>query len=229
MKKNIIKTSIIITIILLVIISIVIKPKFLKEFKDYCINIFNTVIVRTSKEYKNLKNADTSKKYFKNEKNIKIPILLYHQISIEKSQRDNYYMCTTAKKFEEQILGLKQLGYTFITYEELIKYNNNELALPEYVVLISFDDGYLDNYENAFPIIKKYNIPISIFVIDNGVGENGYFSWAQAREMEASGLVHIYTHGKVHIPYGDESSDIIEEYISYAHSHLEEELRSYYF
>ena len=40
-------------------------------------------------------------------------------------------MCTTAKKFEEQILGLKQLGYTFITYEELIKYNNNELLMMD--------------------------------------------------------------------------------------------------
>lgn len=66
-------------------------------------------------------------------------------------------------------------------------------------------------------------------MIDNCVGTPGYFSWKQAREMEASGLVHIYTHGKTHIPYGDQSAEIVKEYISYAHSHLEEELRSYCF
>lgn len=225
MKKKVIILSTILAILLALCICLLLfKPRFIKEFKDILVNTKNTITVKNSQEYKALKTADKSKKYFKNEKNIKIPILLYHQIPINKSNRENYYMCTTAEQFEKQITGLKDLGYTFITYEDLIKYNNNEIALPEYVVLLSFDDGYLDNYENAFPIIKKYNIPISIFVIDNCVGANGYFSWEQAKEMEKSGLVHIYTHGKVHIPYGNESAEIVSDYIPYAHSHLENEL-----
>ena len=56
------------------------------------------------------------------------------------------------------------------------------------------------------------------------LGVLGYFSWDQAKDMENSGLVSIHTHGKLHIPYGDESAEVIEEYITYAHSHLEEEL-----
>ncbi len=226
-KRFFIITLILIAIVLSTITLLAVRPRFVKEFRDTLLNTYNTFSVRNSKQYKALKETNSSQKYFKNEKNIKIPILLYHQIPIERSSRENYYMCTTAKQFEKQVLGLKNLGYTFITYEDLIKYNNNELALPEYVVLLSFDDGYLDNYENAFPIIQKYDIPINIFVIDNCVGTPGYFSWEQAREMEASGLVHIYTHGKAHIPYGNESAEVVSDYISYAHSHLEEELRSY--
>ena len=225
MKKKLIILSVILVILVLSIISIfVIKPPFLGYFKDTLLNCKNTIIVKNSEQYKALKSADKSKKYFKNEKNIKIPILLYHQTPIEKSERKDYYLCTTAKQFEKQIVGLKDLGYTFITYDDLIKYNNNELALPEYVVLITFDDGYLNNYENAYPIAKKHNIPITIFVIDDCVGTTGYFSWEQAREMENSGLVSIHTHGKTHIPYGNESAEIVKNYITYAHSHLEEEL-----
>lgn len=200
------------------------KPDFLKDFRDELVNFKTTITVKKSQEYQNFKKADKSKKYYKNEKNIKIPILLYHQITTEKSNRNDYYLCTTSKQFEKQISGLQNLGYTFITYDDLIKYNNNELALPEYVAIITFDDGYLNNFENAYPIIQKYNIPINIFVIDNCVGSDGYFSWEQARTMEQSGLVHIYSHGKTHIPYGEESAEIVKEYISYAHSNLENEL-----
>ena len=223
-KKLLILISIFILSIILCVILLITKPTFIREFKDILVNTKNTIVVKNSKEYKNLKTADKSKKYYKNEKNIKIPILLYHHVPSEKSERSEYYLNTSVNQFEKHISGLKDLGYTFITYEDLFKYYNNEIPLPEYVVLISFDDGYLDNYENAFPIIKKYNVPINVFVIDNGVGAPGYFSWEQAREMENSGLVHIYTHGKTHIPYGDESADLVKDYISYAHTHLEEEL-----
>lgn len=226
-KRIIISTLIFLLIVILFIIGMVLlktRPPFLGEIKDLVVNTKNSIIVKTSKEYKNLKKSDKSKKYYKNEKDIKIPILLYHKIPTEKSERKEYYMNTTSTQFEKQISGLKDLGYTFITYDDLIKYNNNELALPEYVVLITFDDGYLDNYENAFPIIKRLNIPVTMFVIDNCVGAPGYFSWEQAKEMEDSGLVTIYTHGKTHIPYGNESAEVVNDYISYAHSNLEQQL-----
>ena len=224
-KKIIIILTILITLSAIISCFLLIKkPDFLKDFRDDLVNIKNTISVRNSQEYKNLKTADKSKKYYRSEKNIKIPILLYHQITNEKSNRNDYYLCTTSKQFEKQISGLKNIGYTFITYDDLIKYYNNELALPEYVAIITFDDGYLNNYENAYPVAQKYNIPINIFVIDNCVGSDGYFSWDQAREMEKSDLVNIYSHGKTHIPYGEESAEIVKEYISYAHTHLESEL-----
>lgn len=227
MKKKIILTSIIVLLIAIsAFAAFLIKTRapILGELKDFAVNSKNSLIVKNSKAYKELKKADKTKKYYKNEKNIKIPILLYHNIPIGKSARSEYYMSTTQKQFEKQISGLKELGYTFITYDDLIKYYNNELALPEYVVLITFDDGYLDNYENAFPIIKKYNIPATMFVIDSCVGAPGYFSWEQAKEMEASGLVSIHTHGKNHIPYGNESAETTANDVSYAHSNIESQL-----
>lgn len=226
MKRKTIIATLVMAMLAIVLSSILLitKPPFLGDCKDILVNTRNKIIVKNSEEYKHLISADTSKKYFKNEKDIKIPILLYHHITTGKSDRKDFYMCTTTEQFKKQISGLQKLGYTFITYDDLIKYNNNELALPEYVVLITFDDGYLDNYENAFPIIKELNIPVSLFVIDNCVGAPDYFTWQQAKEMENSGLVDIYTHGKEHIAYGEESAETVANYISYAHSNLEKEL-----
>ncbi len=169
-KKIIIVGTFLVILFVISAILLIIKPLWLSDFRDVLANSKNTFIVEASKEYKDLRTADKSKKYYKGEKNIKIPILLYHSITKEKSERKDYFVRTSEEQFEKQISGLINLGYTFITYDDLIKYNNNEIALPEYVVLLTFDDGYLDNYENAFPILQKYNIPATIFVIDSCVG-----------------------------------------------------------
>lgn len=177
--------------------------------------------VNLSGEYKAI---DKTKTYYKNKKNIRIPILLYHEITQERPTRDMAYMHTTKKNFEKQIVGLLEYGYTVISYDDLIAYNKGEKALPEKVVLIDFDDGYIGNYLNAFEIVKKYNIPINIYVVDDLVGTPGYFNWEQAKEMSDSGLVSINTHGKTHIFYDKESSKTLVEHIQYAHNNIEKNL-----
>lgn len=177
--------------------------------------------INLSSEYK---VADKTKTYFKGEKNLRIPILLYHEITEEAPERSMAYMHTTKENFEKQIAGLLEYGYTVISYNDLIAYNNGEKALPEKVVLIDFDDGYVGNYLYAFNIIKKYNVPISIYVVDDLVGTPGYFNWEQAKEMSDSGLVSINTHGKTHIFYNKESKETLVNHIEYAHSVIEKNL-----
>ncbi len=174
--------------------------------------------VKLSDEYK---VADKTKKYYKNEKNLRIPIILYHEITEEKPERSLSYMRTTKENFEKQIQGLLEYGYTVISYNDLIAYDKGEKALPEKVVLIDFDDGYLGNYLYAFEIVKKYNIPINIYVVDDLVGTPGYFSWEQAKEMSDSGLVSINSHGKTHIFYDKETKETLLEHIEYAHNNIE--------
>ena len=177
--------------------------------------------INLSSDYK---VADKAKTYFKGEKNLRIPILLYHEITEEAPERSMAYMHTTKENFEKQIAGLLEYGYTVISYNDLIAYNNGEKALPEKVVLIDFDDGYVGNYLYAFNIIKKYNVPISIYVVDDLVGTPGYFNWEQAKEMSDSGLVSINTHGKTHIFYNKESKETLVNHIEYAHSVIEKNL-----
>lgn len=224
MKKKYLIAMISIIIIIIGLYLFLFQKEVLRQGKDYLIDFTTYCKMINSDKYKNFSKADKSKTYYKSEKNIKIPILLYHQICNSTPERQNYHLSTTTMQFKKQITDLKNLGYTFITYDDLIAYNKNEFALPEYCVLISFDDGYKNVYENAYPIAKELNIPITIFVIDNCVGTNEYISWDNAREMDKSGIVNIYSHSKNHINYSEFSTDILVNDITYAHTHIENEL-----
>jgi peptidoglycan/xylan/chitin deacetylase (PgdA/CDA1 family) len=77
--------------------------------------------------------------------------------------------------------------------------------LPKKPFIITFDDGYEGQYTLIYPIIKKYNIKVTMFVVTDLVGKRTdmakYFGWDEAREMQSSGLVDICSHGKRHIAY----------------------------
>lgn len=164
------------------------------------------------------------KEYYISEKNINIPIFIYHDIVKNESDVEYDYMQTTQKVFEEQISGLLKYGYKIIDYDDLIAYNKGEKKLPKHVCLVDFDDGYIGNYTIAANIIKKYNIPVTIFIVDNLVGTEGYMSWNQIRELKQTGLIDINSHGKEHSRFNELDSDKAVSDVKYAHSRIEEEL-----
>ncbi len=215
MKKVIL---IILIFVIVIVIFFATKNPLAKEIYDEAKNIKSYIVVKTSEEYNNL---DSEKKYYRSEKNIRIPILLYHEIPTEKPTRDLFYMQTTATQFEKQITGLLEEGYTFISYQDLVDYYNGEKTISEKSVLIGFDDGWAGNYYNAFPILTKYNIPAAIYVVDDLVGTNGYFNWEQAEEMSRSGLVSIFSHGRTHIFYDKESVETLLSDIDIAYKNIE--------
>lgn len=210
-------------IIMVIIFAIlyVFNKNVLYDIYDGIKYVKQGIEVNLLSEYKNI---DKTKTYYKGEKNIRIPILLYHEITEEKPERSMAYMRTTKENFEKQVAGLLEYGYTVISYDDLIAYNNGEKALPEKVVLIDFDDGYVGNYLYAFEVVKKYNVPINIYVVDDLVGTPGYFNWEQAKEMSDSGLVSINSHGKTHIFYDKEEKETLVEHIEYAHNNIEKNL-----
>lgn len=165
-----------------------------------------------------------NKEYYISEKNINIPIFIYHDIVKSEEEVEHDYMQTTQKVFEEQISGLLKKGYKVIDYDDLIAYNKGEKKLPKRVCLIDFDDGYIGNYTVAADIIKKYNIPVTIFVVDNLVGTEGYMTWSQIRELKQTGLIDINSHGKEHARFNELDSDKAVKDVKYAHSKIEEEL-----
>lgn len=214
--KKVIFVLVIITIV--VGISFIGENSFAKRVYDELKNYKAFLDVKFSKQYQEL---DNEKVYFKREKNINIPILIYHEIPKKMPTRDLFYMQTTARRFEEQLKELKNEGYQFISYDDLVEYNEGKKALTEKTLLIGFDDGYIGNYENAFPILKKLNIPAAIYVVDNLVGTPGYFNWGQAKEMQDSGLISIYSHGRTHIFYDKESSETLLKDVNYAYENIE--------
>ena len=176
-----------------------------------------------SKKIDFLKDIDVPV-YKKNEKDIKIPILIYHAFSTPIPEEDIYKLFSNQANFEENVKTLLDEGYTFITLEDLYKYNNGEIGLPEKVIIITMDDGWLGNYTEAFPILKKYNVPATIFIVNKLVGTEDYFSWEQAKEMYDTGLVKIHCHGYYHIEYSSVGKEKLISDYEKSHKEIEENL-----
>lgn len=114
-----------------------------------------------------------------------IPILNYHKVDIL-----NHALSVSPQEFEEQMEYLYKNGYHTITPDQLMAYLKSCKELPDKPILITFDDGYLDNYTNAYPILKKYGFTATIFLVTNLVNHDDRFmTWDQVREMQKNGIV----------------------------------------
>lgn len=130
----------------------------------------------------------------------RVPILLYHNIA---QQYENPLLHVSKEQFAAHMDALQQAGYQSITYADFLNAGlcegNN---LPEKPILLTFDDGYLSVYRDAFPILRERNMRAIVFVITDRmgakVGEYPHFSWEQAAEMERSGVVAIESHTHTH-------------------------------
>lgn len=123
-------------------------------------------------------------------------ILMYHSIG------DNDAEFTVSRNtFEEQMKYLRGTNAPVIPVRELVRRLYSREALGG-AVAITFDDGYRDNFVDAFPVLQKYNFPATVFVITDRIGTHRrgfqYCSAEELRAMEQSGLVDIEPHTKSH-------------------------------
>ena len=109
-----------------------------------------------------------------------VPVLNYHQVNY----KFQTVLTMRPDNFERQIKYLHDNGYHAITLQQFEDYMNGG-DLPDKPVLITFDDGYADNYEYAYPILRKYDMFGTIFLITDFVGRPGYLTWQQVGEMSA--------------------------------------------
>jgi peptidoglycan/xylan/chitin deacetylase (PgdA/CDA1 family) len=133
---------------------------------------------------------------------IKIPVLLYHHLKTNLGAMSPTSVITP-RRFEEHLKALSQNGFHFIDFNQLYNFCKKNSPLPPHPFLITFDNGYLSNYELAYPILKKYNMKASIFVVTNWASKSPkafpHFTWSQAKEMENSGLIYIGNHTCSHV------------------------------
>ena len=131
-----------------------------------------------------------------------IPTLMYHKIKDQvENTEDDQSMSVSTVNFEAQLKAVLEAGYTPINFKQLKDYLEGTSGLPKRPILITADDGYLCNYTKAYPILKKYNVQATFFVTSLYVGvtnEHEHFTWEQAKEMEASGLIDIQSHTHGH-------------------------------
>ena len=110
-------------------------------------------------------------------------MLYYFKVLQESKKMDSvlsiYGHDISKKNFEDLVNWLQKRNYEFITQYELQDYLNGKLPCNKKYVWMSFDDGWKSNYDNVFPVLKKYAVPATIFVATKGI-EDGYFWFNKA-------------------------------------------------
>ncbi|MCI0505906.1 MAG: polysaccharide deacetylase family protein [Gammaproteobacteria bacterium] len=108
----------------------------------------------------------------------KVVILMYHRVLKDKDDTINYTqpgMYVTTSSFDKQMKFISE-NYAVISMKDLIDgWKNGGLDQDRQYCIVTFDDGWLDNYENAYPIMKKYDIPATIFLATSFIGTNRWF------------------------------------------------------
>jgi len=153
-----------------------------------------------------------------------VPALMFHSVGLESHPWAWSFISEPLSTFEAKVALFKRKGFTGVSWNELYEHMAGRQTLPDNSILLTFDDGYLDNWVHVYPILKKYDMKGTIFVnpdfVDPGdeVRPNlddvaagrcrredllvaGFLNWAEMREMEKSGLIDIQSHAMTHTWY----------------------------
>jgi peptidoglycan/xylan/chitin deacetylase (PgdA/CDA1 family) len=133
-------------------------------------------------------------------KGIVVPIVMYHEVKPYKTRKD----VITPYEIESDLKYLRANNYTAITMTDLIDYVNGGKELPGKPIILSFDDGYYNNYAYVYPLLKKYNMKIVLSLIGKYTDDAtqipednlnySHVTWDQINDMKSSGLVEIQNH-----------------------------------
>jgi peptidoglycan/xylan/chitin deacetylase (PgdA/CDA1 family) len=133
---------------------------------------------------------------------LRVPLLMYHYISDPPPGADRLRLDLSVRpsQFEAHLQYLRQAGYETVSLSDLIFHLTQGKPLPPRPIVLTFDDGYRDAYEEAFPLLQRYGFQGTFFVLTGRADEEDprYLSWEQIRRMSEAGM-EIQLHGREHI------------------------------
>lgn len=140
---------------------------------------------------------------------ISVPILTYHNFDPAATGS----MSISPERFEEQLQWLKDNGYTVIHLKELVSYLQGQTdSIPEKSVVITADDGRLSVYKYMWPLAKKYNAPVTLFIYPTAISNAPYaMTWEQLKELQQTGLFDIQGHTYWHPNFKQEKKRLSED------------------
>ena len=134
------------------------------------------------------------------EEAVYVPIISYHEVKAFGLGKD----VISPWEFESDLKYLAENSYTTITMSQLIDYVMGGTSLPDKPIILTFDDGYLNNYVYVLPLLKKYNMNIVFSVIGINIDDftrvpddnidYSHVTWDQLNEMIDSGFVEVQNH-----------------------------------
>lgn len=179
------------------------------------------------------------------EESVTLPVVMYHGMLKDPQYQGKYVI--SPDEFEQDLKYLQKNGYTPIHMADLFHWQDGEGELPEKPILLTFDDGYYNNYLYAWPLAKKYGMKIIIAPIgsctDKFTGANddhanySHVTWPQIQEMMDSGLVEFQNHsydlhgnrggrlgaGKLRSESMDQYRQLLQEDVGKLQERIEEE------
>ena len=154
-----------------------------------------------------------------------VAVLVYHSVD-----DTDWFYSVSPDAFRRQMEYVKHHCQP-VTFQEVVNYVKGEIKLPPRAVAVTFDDGYANVAETAFPVLKDYGIPMTIFLTTSPEAnrkelDNSFpmASWDQIRDMERSGLVTVGAHGATHVRLDKISPQLLEREIYESQRTIEKEL-----
>lgn len=154
------------------------------------------------------------------------PILLYHLVGRRRLERNGRSLSpfnVTEADFEAQLQLLQQLGYQSVTLSEIAAALEGRISLPERSIALTFDDGWQEQYAVAFPLLQRYGMRATFFVVASYIGYPRFMSWEQLAELRDAGM-EIASHGHRHINLAEADDDTARQEIVRSKRILEEKL-----
>ena len=123
---------------------------------------------------------------------VHVPILLYHRLGPVVADG----MTVTTTLFESQLKYLRDNGYKVIPLKELTDYYLGKRQAPQLrSVVITVDDGHISVYRDMFPLVRKYSIPVTLFIYPSAISNASYaMTWGQLKEIKGTGFFDIQSH-----------------------------------
>jgi peptidoglycan/xylan/chitin deacetylase (PgdA/CDA1 family) len=154
----------------------------------------------------------------------RVPILLYHYVEVIQDKKDRLRaeLNISPTVFEEQVKTLKNAGYTFMTAKELGDVLDGKMQLPAKPVLLTFDDGHWDFATDVLPILQKYHVKATSYIITGFIGGSDFMTQAQLETVIKSGLVDVGAHTVHHLALKGRPYSIVQKEIDDSKKTLED-------
>ena len=120
----------------------------------------------------------------------KVPILMYHYVRVVDAGADpmGYNLSIAPALFDQQMQWLHDHGYATVTMATAQRCIAGEAACPPNAIALTFDDGYIDAYTDVLPVLQRYGLTATFYIVDNFVGQPPYLNWEQVGALHTAGM-----------------------------------------
>lgn len=150
-----------------------------------------------------------------------VPVIMYHSINQDHMKSK---LSVSPESFQRQMEFLKRRHYNVVSLDTLTTIIREKRPIPPKTLAITFDDGYENVYKDAFPVLKKYNLPATVFIITDWTDRQGFMNWSQIKEMSDSGI-DIGGHTITHSWLPTLSSEELEKEVVNSKKEIERQLK----